>query len=83
MIYFVSNQHRKIRMHAVAREQMEKFDEYCRVMKSKVDRQREERKRYNEDLQERLRAQEELVCYLLTVKPVFSGHSKVDKTKVL
>ena len=52
-------------MHAVAREQMEKFDEYCRVMKSKVDRQREERKRYNEDLQERLRAQEELVCYLL------------------
>ena len=70
-------------MHAVAREQMEKFDEYCRVMKSKVDRQREERKRYNEDLQERLRAQEELVCYLLTVKPVLSGHSKVDKTKVL
>ena len=48
-------------MDAVAREQMEKFDAYCLTMKKKVDQQREERKRYNEELQERLRAQEEIV----------------------
>ena len=48
-------------MHTVAREQMEKFDEYCRMMKAKVERQREDRRRYNEELQERLRVQEEMV----------------------
>ena len=43
---------------------MEKFDNYCRAMKNKVERQRAERQRYNEELQERLRAQEELVSTL-------------------
>ena len=51
-------------MDAVAREQMEKFDAYCLSMKKKVEQQREDRKRYNEDLQERLRVQEEAVCGL-------------------
>ena len=57
-------QHRKIRMDAVAREQMEKFDAYCLTMKKKVEQQREERKRYNEELQERLRVQQEIVSYI-------------------
>ena len=63
-------QNRKIRTHAVAREQMEKFDNYCRAMKNKVERQRAERQRYNEELQERLRAQEEIVSTLSRKCPV-------------
>lgn len=50
---------RQLRMDAVAREQLDKFDNYVKSMKDKVEKQREERKRYNEVLQERLREQEE------------------------
>lgn len=51
---------RQIRMDAVAKEQLDKFDRYVNSMKEKVDRQREERRKYNEILQERLREQEEM-----------------------
>ncbi|WAQ93971.1 hypothetical protein MAR_006442 [Mya arenaria] len=50
---------RQLRMDSVAREQLERFDKYVERMCSKVERQREERRKYNEALQERLREQEE------------------------
>ncbi|KAL4222118.1 hypothetical protein ACF0H5_018158 [Mactra antiquata] len=54
------NEMRQLRMDAVAREQLEKFDNYVATMREKVVKQREERKKYNEILQERLKEQEEL-----------------------
>lgn len=54
---------RQIRVNAVAREQLDKFDDYVRTMRSKVEKQREDRKKYNETLQERLKEQEEVVRF--------------------
>ncbi|KAH3809150.1 uncharacterized protein LOC127833425 [Dreissena polymorpha] len=54
------NEMRQLRMEAVAREQLERFDDYVKRLRSKVDKQREERRKYNEALQGRLREQEEV-----------------------
>ncbi|XP_045168955.2 uncharacterized protein LOC123531778 [Mercenaria mercenaria] len=51
---------RSVRVNTVAKEQLEKFDKYVNSMKEKVEKQREERRKYNEILQERLREQEEM-----------------------
>lgn len=50
---------RQLRVDAVAREQVDKFDNYVRTMQEKVEKQREDRRKYNEILHERLREQEE------------------------
>lgn len=52
---------RQIRVNTVAREQLEKFDDYVRSMKNKVEKQREDRRKYNEIMQERLKEQQDAV----------------------
>lgn len=58
-------QMRQIRIDVVAKEQMDKFDQYVSSMTVKVGKQREERRKYNEVLQERLHEQEEAVRYMV------------------
>ncbi|XP_021377794.1 uncharacterized protein LOC110465935 isoform X2 [Mizuhopecten yessoensis] len=50
---------RAIRIEAVARDQMEKYEKYIKNLKAKVEIQREARKKQYEDLTERLRQKEE------------------------
>ncbi|XP_069111429.1 uncharacterized protein [Argopecten irradians] len=50
---------RAIRIEAVARDQMEKYEKYIKNLKAKVEVQREARKKQYEELTERLRQKEE------------------------
>lgn len=59
--FLVEKQQRAIRIEAIARDQMEKYETYIVKLKSKVEKQREERTKHFEELQERLKLQEEEV----------------------
>ncbi|XP_060069594.1 uncharacterized protein LOC132549657 [Ylistrum balloti] len=50
---------RAIRIEAVARDQMEKYEKYIKNLKAKVELQREARRKQYEELTERLRQKEE------------------------
>ncbi|KAK3108977.1 hypothetical protein FSP39_020100, partial [Pinctada imbricata] len=53
------SENRTIRIEAVAREQMDKYESYIKNLTSKVERQRQERQKREELFEERLKAREE------------------------
>lgn len=54
-------QNRAIRIEAVAREQMERYEKYIKKLQDKVEKQREDRKISDEELNRRMKAREEEV----------------------
>lgn len=55
----LSRPNRTIRIEAVAREQMEKYDKYIKELNQKVERQRDQQRKRDEEFEERLRQLQE------------------------
>lgn len=58
--YIVFLQNRAIRIEAVAREQMERYEKYIQKLQAKVEKQREDRKISDEEFLRRIKAQDEV-----------------------
>ncbi|XP_048754726.2 DNA ligase 1-like isoform X1 [Ostrea edulis] len=54
-----TTENRAIRIEAVAREQMERYEKYIKKLQDKVEKQREDRKISDEELNRRMKAREE------------------------
>ncbi|CAC5417306.1 unnamed protein product [Mytilus coruscus] len=55
----LSKPNRTIRIEAVAREQMDKYDKYIKELNTKVEKQRDQQRKRDEEFEERLRQLEE------------------------
>lgn len=58
--FIVFLQNRAIRIEAVAREQMERYEKYIQKLQAKVEKQREDRKISDEEFLRRIKAQDEV-----------------------
>ncbi|XP_048754727.2 uncharacterized protein LOC125665860 isoform X2 [Ostrea edulis] len=77
-----TTENRAIRIEAVAREQMERYEKYIKKLQDKVEKQREDRKISDEELNRRMKAREEEVVRLsddLKRKGVLKTQEDVDK----
>ncbi|XP_022309905.2 uncharacterized protein LOC111115451 isoform X2 [Crassostrea virginica] len=63
-----TSENRAIRIEAVAREQMERYEKYIQRLQEKVEKQREERRINDDEFQRRIKAEEEEERYKLSIR---------------